>query len=73
MYIILKNKKDIYFWEKLCKKYNIDELYYLNSNSLIFKVLKKIKIVILGKWKKNIKKYDEFIILRVCMMKIFQK
>ncbi len=62
MYIILKNKKDIYFWEKLCKKYNIDELYYLNSNSLIFKVLKKIKIVILGKWKKNIKKYDEFII-----------
>lgn len=62
MYIILKNKKEIYFWKKLCEKYNIDELYYFNSNSLIFKILKKFKILILGKWKKNIKKYDKIII-----------
>lgn len=62
MYIILKNKKDIYFWKELYKNYNIDELYLLNSNSFIFKILKKIHIFILGKWKKNIKKYDKFII-----------
>lgn len=63
MYIILKNKKDIYFWKELLyRNYNIDELYLLNSNSYIFKILKKFHIFILGKWKKNIKKYNRFII-----------
>lgn len=62
MYIILRNKKDIYFWKELYKNCNIEELYLLNSNSIIFKILRKIHISILGKWKKNIKKYDKFII-----------
>ena len=62
MYIILKNKKDIYFFNKISKKYNIEELYFLNTDKLLFKLLKKIKIFILGKWKKEINKYDKFII-----------
>lgn len=62
MYIILKNKKDIYFFNKIPKKYNIEELYFLNTNKLLFKMLKKVKIFILGKWKKEINKYDKFII-----------
>ena len=62
MYIIFKNKKDIYFFNKISKKYNIEELYFLNTDKLLFKLLKKIKIFILGKWKKEINKYDKFII-----------
>ena len=62
MYIILKNKKDIYFFNKISKKYNIEEFYFLNTDKLLFKLLKKIKIFILGKWKKEINKYDKFII-----------
>ncbi len=62
MYIILKNKKDIYFFNKISKKYNIEELYFLNTDKPLFKLLKKVKISILGKWKNEINKYDKFII-----------
>lgn len=62
MYIILKNKKDIYFFNKISKKYNIEELYFLNTDRPLFKLLKKVKISILGKWKNEINKYDKFII-----------
>lgn len=62
MYLILKNKKEIYFWKDLSKNYNVEELYSIDTDSFIFKVLKKIKIISIGKWKKDIKKYDEFII-----------
>ena len=62
MYLILRNKKDIYFWKALYKKYNIEEIYALNSNNFMFKILKKFQIIILGKWKKNIKKYNKIII-----------
>ena len=61
MYIILKNKKDIYFFNKISKKYNIEELYFLNTDKPLFKLLKKVKISILGKWKNEINKYDKFI------------
>lgn len=62
MYIILRNKKDIYFFNKISKKYNIEELYFLNTDKPLFKLLKKVKISILGKWKNEINKYDKFII-----------
>lgn len=62
MYIILKNKKDIYFFNKISKKYNIEELYFLNTDKPLFKLLKKVKISILDKWKNEINKYDKFII-----------
>lgn len=62
MYIILKNKKNIYFWYKLCEKYDIEELYLFNTDSFLFKILKKIGIIVLGNWKKNIRKYEKFII-----------
>ena len=62
MYIILKNKKEIYFWKKLCESYNIEELYSMNSDNFIFKLLIKLNIVPLGKWKDSITKYNEFII-----------
>ena len=62
MYIILKNKKNIYFWDKLCEKYNIQELYLFNTDSFLYKILKKIGIVVLGNWKRDIGKYEKFII-----------
>lgn len=62
MYIILKNKNDIYFFNKIPKKYNIKEMYFLNTDKVLFKMLKKVKIFILGKWKYEINKYDKFII-----------
>ena len=62
MYIILKNKKNIYFWDKLCEKYNIEELYLFKTDSFLFKILKKIGIIVLGNWKKDIRKYQNFII-----------
>lgn len=62
MYIILKNKKEIYFWDKLCEKYNIQELYLFNTDSFLYKTLKKFGIVILGSWKRDIGKYEKFII-----------
>ena len=37
-------------------------MYFLNTDKLLFKLIKKIKIFILGKWKKEINKYDKFII-----------
>ena len=46
MYIILKNKKDIYFFNKISKKYNIEELYFLNTDKPLFKLLNKVKISI---------------------------
>lgn len=62
MYIILKNKKNIYFWDKLCEKYNIQELYLFNTDSFLYKILKKIGIIVLGNWKRDIGKYEKFII-----------
>ena len=60
--LFLKNKKNIYFWDKLCEKYNIQELYLFNTDSFLYKILKKIGIVVLGNWKRDIGKYEKFII-----------
>lgn len=60
--VILKDKAQSYFLKYLNDRKTIKELYYFNTDKLIFKVLNKLKINIYGNWSKHINDYNKFII-----------
>lgn len=60
--IILKNKRESYFLKYIKNNHIIKELYMINSDNVLFKILNKLNIHILGKWKWKIKDYNKYII-----------
>lgn len=60
--IIIKDKKRNYFFQDICDKYNVQEMYGLRTDKKLYSKLSKKGIYILGKWKRDIEKYDEVIL-----------
>lgn len=60
--IIIRDKKDNYFFKNICNNYNIYEMYGIKTGQKLYSKLSRRGIYIFGDWKKNIKKCNEIII-----------
>jgi len=62
MTAILMSQKDTCFFYKINTKYNVNQLYLLEYKNLLFKILRKFNIFILGNWRYKVKKFETFIV-----------